>query len=313
MSFSNKKQSLALHIISILLSVCIATAMWYMVSVRDRIEMQVDVNIDYIGIPKNLIVTDGLIKKVTVRVRGPEALLRGLNSPHLNQQIDLSLIKKGVTIVPLTAERLSGYYRSFDVLDVQPPRIVVKADNVVERMVPIQPEVRSTLRKGAVTVSDVVVNPASVSLWGPESVVSEITSLRLPIEIDPKAAGTSVQQTMPLDAPGLVTVTPKNVRVSYTVTSRRVTVAHKYRIVVSSDNPGDYVVTPKDTTLTVEVPETLAKNLAYLNELKLNVIPPATLKPGEDVIVPVHYRIPDGMTVLQPRLENVTISGKHDN
>ena len=42
-----------------MLSVVIATALWYMVSIRDRIEMQIDVSIDYIGIPKNLIVTDG--------------------------------------------------------------------------------------------------------------------------------------------------------------------------------------------------------------------------------------------------------------
>lgn len=308
MSFFSKKQSFALRVISILISVIIATCMWYMVSVRDKIEMQVDVNIDYINIPKNLIVTDGLIKKLTVRIRGPEALLRrGTGSQHMSHQIDLSRIKKGVTIVPLTAERLSGYYRAFDVLDVQPPRIVVKADNVVERTVPLQPEVRSTLRKGAVTISDVVLTPASVSIWGPESVVSEISNLPLLIEVDPQASGTTVQQSLTVDAPGLVTVTPKNIRVSYAVTSKRVTVTHKYRIAVSSENANAYAVLPREITLTVEVPESLAKNQHYLSDLKIDVVPPVAMKAGEETIVQVHYRVPDGMIVLQPKMDNVTI------
>ncbi len=308
MSFSSKKQSVLLHVVSILISVCIATAMWYMVSVRDRIEMQIDVNMDYIGIPKNLIVTDGLIKKITVRIRGPEALLRNVNSPHLSHQINLSHIKKGVSIVPLTAEKLSGYYRAFDVLDVQPPRIVVKADLIVERMVPVQPQLKSSLRKGAVTVSDVSVTPSSVTVRGPESVVADITSLRLPIDIDARASGSAVEQTLPLDSPSLVTLTPNNVRVNYTVTSKRVSVDHRYTVEVSSDTPDDFVVTPERVTLAVEVPENLANNKGYLNGLRLSVIPPVDLNEGDSVELPVHYRTPDGMVVLKPLLETVRVS-----
>ncbi len=312
MSFSSKKQSILLHVISILISVCIATAMWYMVSVRDRIEMQCDVNMDYIGIPKNLIVTDGLIKKITVRVRGPEALLRNVNSPHLSHQIDLSHIKKGVSIVPLTAEKLSGYYRAFDVLDVQPPRIVVKADLIVERVIPVQPQIKSSLRKGAVTVSDVTVTPSSVTVRGPESVVSDITSLRLPIDIDARTSGSAVEQTLPLDSPSLVTLSPKNVRVNYTITSKRVSIDHQYRVEVSSDTPNRFTITPEIVTLAVEVPENLAGNRRYLDGLKLSVIPPVDLKEGECVDLPVHYRTPDGMVILEPMLETVKVSLRVD-
>ena len=307
MSVSSKKKSITPHLVSILISVVIATAMWYTVSVRDRIEAQFDVSIDYTGIPKNLIVTDGLINKITVRMRGPETLLRSLNTQHLNQQIDLSLIKKGVTIVPLTTERLAGYYRAFELLDVQPPRIVVKADVIVERAVPVQPVITSPLRSGALTVEKVSVEPSSVTLWGPESVISEITSLRLPIVLDPKAAGTTVSQTLPLDSPGLVTVTPKNVRVSYTITSRRTVTERRYHIGISSEKPGRYAIEPGEVKLSVEVPEALAKSASYLNGLHLSVLPPMDMKPGEKVDVPLHYRIPDGMSILPPKPTSVRI------
>lgn len=85
-----------------------AVGMWYVVSVRDRLEAQVEVNIDYYGIPPNLVVTDGLISKITVRLRGPETLLRSIPQQRLTQAVDLSDIKKGVTVVP--GRRQSGAY-----------------------------------------------------------------------------------------------------------------------------------------------------------------------------------------------------------
>ena len=257
---STKKKALVLHLLSIMLSVVIATALWYMVSIRDRIEMQIDVSIDYIGIPKNLIVTDGLIRTITVRLRGPEALLRGTTAQHPRQQIDLSHIKKGVTVVPFTAEKLSGYYRAFDVLDVQPPRIVVKADHVLERTMPVQPELISNLRKGAVTVTNIKITPSTVTVKGPESIVGDLSSIRLPLEIDTRQTGTVTQQALSLDAPGLVTVTPSNVQASYTITSRRIVVEQKYQVAIASEAPENYKITPEEADHKVDVPEALAKS-----------------------------------------------------
>lgn len=70
------------HLASLLISIIAATGMWYVVSVRDRIEAQFDVFIDYYGIPQNLMVTDGLIKKISIRLKGPETLLRSIPKQH---------------------------------------------------------------------------------------------------------------------------------------------------------------------------------------------------------------------------------------
>lgn len=94
------------HLLSLLVAVLAAVGMWYVVSVRDRLEAQVEVNIDYYGIPPNLVVTDGLISKITVRLRGPETLLRSIPQQRLTQAVDLSDIKKGVTVVPLGGDNL---------------------------------------------------------------------------------------------------------------------------------------------------------------------------------------------------------------
>ncbi len=310
MSFSSKKKSWLPHLVSVLVSVVMATAMWYMVSVRDRIEAQFEVNIDYIGIPKNLIVTDGLINRLTIRLRGPETLLRALNSQRLNQQIDLSQIKKGVTIVPLTTERLAGYYRAFELVDVQPPRIVVKADEAAEREVPVVPVISSPLRSGALSVEDVVVDPPTVTLWGPEGILADMNKLRLPIELDPRSAGGTVSDSYPLDSPGLVSVTPKSVRVTYSVTSRHTTLERTCRVAVASDNPGRYSVEPSELKLRVEIPEALARSSSYLSSLKVEVIPPGELEPGERAEARLLFSVPDGMPLLSPHPEAVMVTSK---
>lgn len=312
MSFSSFRRSFGTRLVPILVSIVIATAMWHTVSVRDRVESQYEVNVNFTGIPKNLIVTEGLINKVTIRISGPATLLQSLSGQHLSQQVDLSSIKKGVTIVPLAMDPLTGYYRAFELIDVQPPRLVVKADVAIERSVPVQPVITSPLRSGALTVEDVTVDPPLVSLWGPENVLSDITSLRLPITPDPKAAGTKVTQTMALDTPGLVSVTPSKVVVSYTITSRRTVVERRCRIHISSERADLYQIEPKDVQLSLEIPEALARSSSYLSGLKLDVLPPSDLDPGQSERVQIHYRVPDGMTIVSTRPETVLIRMRGD-
>ena len=101
----SKNSRKAPHLLSLLVAFAVAVGMWYVVSVRDRLEVQLEVGIEYNGIPSGLVVTDGLVSKVQVRLRGPEILLRSISSRSLTEAINLSNIKKGTTIVPLTSDK----------------------------------------------------------------------------------------------------------------------------------------------------------------------------------------------------------------
>lgn len=290
-----------------ILSIIAATAMWYLVSVRDRIEAQVEINIDYYGIPQNLIVTNGLVSKIVVRLRGPETLMRSVLRQNINEAIDLSYIKKGVTIVPLPASDISPTLRAFEVVDIQPPRIVVTADNLIERSVPIKTVIDSPLKGGALTVENISVSPATVILRGPEGSISKISNVPLTIHIDPKGAGATEEQTMALDTPSLITSSPSSVRVRYTITSGRTVVSRNCHIVVAEDSTHHYTLQPKGINTLVEVPEALAKASSYLDKLEARVVPPP-LEPGESKKARVQFRLPDGMTLLNPTSMEVTIT-----
>ena len=295
------------HLLSLLVAVLAAVGMWYVVSVRDRLEAQVEVNIDYYGIPPNLVVTDGLISKITVRLRGPETLLRSIPQQRLTQAVDLSDIKKGVTVVPLGGDNLGPTFRAFELVDIQPPRIVI---------MPIHSWNAGAAAHhcgftpaGGATVENVSVSPATVVLRGPEDVVSDISSVPLTIMLDPKAAGTTVHQTITLDTPSLVTANPPSVRVQYTITSGRTVVSRRCKVELAGENRRQYTVEPEEVTVLVEVPEALAKSARYLGQLEVSVTPPA-LEPEQSKKVELRFRLPEGMTLLNPATEEVTVSRK---
>ena len=295
------------HAVSLLIAVLAATFMWYMVCVRDRIEAQYEVFVDYHGVSPKLVITEGLVSKLTIRLRGPETLLRSLGKRHLTQQVDLSKVKKGVTVVPLTPEEMHGDLRAFDIIDIEPARMVVKADNLAERNVTVKPVVSSPLRTGALTVGDVSISPSSVTIKGPESIVSDMSSIKLFILLDPKAAGTTLNQSMNLDTPNLVTATPSAVRVQYTMTSGRTAVARRLRVAIGANKPEAFLVEPAELDVAVEVPDALAKSSSYLAKIAVSAIPPE-LAPGESARVRLHYRLPEGMTLLPPLTEEVTVT-----
>lgn len=290
----------------LLLAVFVAAVMWYFVTVRDRIEGQVEVSINYTDIPPNLVVTSGLVNKITVRLKGPEALLRNLPSERLIQSVSLAQIKKGVTFVPLPSQDLSPSLRAFEVVDVQPPRLVVTADTVMERSVPVHLIPDSPLRGGALTVENLSVSPATVILRGPEDVISGISNVPLTITLDPKAAGTTVQKPLPLDTPSLVTATPASVMVRYTITSGREVLSRHCKIKVAHDATHHYTLEPKETNALVEVPEALAKSSSYLNGLEASVVPPP-MDAGGSAKVKIKFTLPEGMTLLNSSVQEVTV------
>ena len=209
----SKNSRKAPHLLSLLVAFAVAVGMWYVVSVRDRLEVQLEVGIEYNGIPSGLVVTDGLVSKVQVRLRGPEG------------------------------------------------------------------------------------------------VISSINNLPLGIRLDPKAAGTTVEQTLLLDTPSLVTSNPASVKVQYTITSGRTVVSRRCRSRWSPYHSKKFTVEPSHVEVMVEVPEALARNSSYLKRLEVMVVPPA-LEPGQKGTAEPRIQLPEGMTILNPSFDSVTITRK---
>ena len=52
---SSRNSRKAPHLLSLFVAFAVAVGMWYVVSVRDRLEVQLEVGIEYNGIPPGLV------------------------------------------------------------------------------------------------------------------------------------------------------------------------------------------------------------------------------------------------------------------
>lgn len=144
-------------------------------------EMTVPLVINFTSLPEHLVVV-GRIPVVEVRLKGPVALIKGLEVASLNHQIPLPSVKPGrlhVKIPPDTVHAPQGT----SVRDVSPASFFVRIDTCVEKLVPVLPD----LNHEAVTgfeVSTVTVSPPRIRLTGPHSVLEKITAVRTtPIDL----------------------------------------------------------------------------------------------------------------------------------
>ena len=295
--------------IGLLTAFLLSLGLWYFINVQDFLETQMEVSIDYTGTPPNLVVTGGLVHKATLRLRGPEALVRAAHNDHPVNTINLSHIKRGETVVPLIPEEIPRIYRAFEVVDMQPRQIVVKAENLLERSFPVRVTLNSPLQDKVIKVTDAVAEPGAVILRGPENVLKAMSHISLPVTIDPTAKGHIEIKNMTLNPPALVTAQPQAVAVSYTITSDRSPVSKTRRIHIAASNAREYEISPEEITLWVDVPDALARNAKYLDQIKISVTPP-TLAPGESGMVTPDYTLPEGMVFLDANIEDVRVTRK---
>ena len=122
----------------LLISLGMALLLWYTVNAREQIERVVEVRLDYKGLPEGLVVTSGQVSKITVRLRGPMELLRSLSSRELFYALDLSGLTKGSNVVSLTSDPVPEL-RAIQVVEVNPPRLTLTVDEILERHVPVVP------------------------------------------------------------------------------------------------------------------------------------------------------------------------------
>ncbi len=101
---------MAIQLKELIIAIFLAIFLWYGITGSEKVESYIDVRLDYSGVPAGLVVTEGRVNKVTVRVRASEGLLRSAYDRDRTLVIDLSSVVKGksVSLVPVSDIKLSG-------------------------------------------------------------------------------------------------------------------------------------------------------------------------------------------------------------
>ena len=81
---------MAIQLKELIIAIFLAIFLWYGITGSEKVESYIDVRLDYSGVPAGLVVTEGRVNKVTVRVRASEGLLRSAYDRDRTLVIDLS-------------------------------------------------------------------------------------------------------------------------------------------------------------------------------------------------------------------------------
>jgi YbbR domain-containing protein len=121
---------------------------------------------------------------VTVRLRGPEPLLRRTDAYDLDVRIDLRDSATGERTVQLTPKNISGVPRDLEVTMIDPERLKLVVAKKSKREIPVAPTIVGKPPQGY-AVYGATPRPEQLEVEGPQAKVAAAPRLRTdPIDVD---------------------------------------------------------------------------------------------------------------------------------
>ena len=293
-------------VFSVLLSLVIATGLWYLVVGRDHVETQVELRVEYRGLPSGLVVGKGMTNHLSVRLRGSAELLRNLHSRDLVYTVDLSGVKRGANALPLHVADMPDL-KPFEILEVMPSRLILEADALSERVVPLSNKMLPLPENSPYVMSPVILEPSFVTVKGPEMQVNALESLAVIYDPTKNTSEGQHEANVAIAAPPQVEITPPVTTLRYSLELKAESIELD-RIIQFDDEDGEYTITPSRVHVELSVPESLIHDMDYLDAVRIVVRPPADLAPGASAAVPPLAMLPSGSRLLQVDPSSVRIA-----
>ncbi len=132
-----------------------------------------------IRVSENAEITNEPNPQVEIRVGGDKRRLGQIRERDLRVSIDLTELLPGDHVVNLTPQNVTTYDLPTGVKleDIQPNKINVRLETVSTKELPVRVRTRGELADGFEMVAEPTVNPATVRVRGPESIVGKLTEI----------------------------------------------------------------------------------------------------------------------------------------
>lgn len=139
-----------------------------------------DVPVEIRNLPANLVPVEGSsLTAVEVRVRAPRSILTTISRNTLTAFVDLSNAEAGRQEIPVQIDAAAP---NVDVLEISPPAEVVRLERRLSKQVPVIANVLDSPPFGYIADSPVI-TPATVSLSGPESLVTNVRQAEVSVRL----------------------------------------------------------------------------------------------------------------------------------
>lgn len=284
----------------------LAISLWYLVTGSEKIETQIDVRLDYKGIPANLIVREGLVTKVAVRVRATAGVARAMYGREYMYSMNLSSLVKGENTLPVPVSQLP-FLGGVEVIDITPPSITLVVDAIETKSVPLKLEFHSALSQDY--TAKATLEPDLVTLKGPSQALLGIQSVKLPFIVDgePLEGDSLLSKDIPL--PEGIEATPSKVQVALTVKINRKRMEFDVPVTLI-DQTGGYDSTTRRVRIVADVPLSIATAKDLREVVQAEATVPSDI--SQNPLVPVVVRMPLSCNLVQVEPKSLKLTQKRE-
>jgi YbbR domain-containing protein len=164
--------------------------------------------VEFSSIPLNLILTSPSVEKIEIRVRGKQKHIETIKTMDLKYSVDLYTelasdpagekvyLDPRIYYIPVLKKRIF-IPNGVQIVSINPSYIMVSLEKKVAKDFSVSVPYTGTQAVGYVALS-AIIEPAKVTLTGPESVIESIKSLKT-IPIDLSKATESFKKKLPVD------------------------------------------------------------------------------------------------------------------
>ena len=242
-----------------IVSLCLGTLLWYFVVGEDRVDMTIQVPIEVLNLPENLVISNQYKKEVQVSVRGPRSAIQELRNRNISLPIDLSKGKPG-TIVIKNDNNSIPLPRGITVLRLQPANITLSIDQLVQKQIPIHPVTEGKVSPGYV-LGQISLDPDQIIVSGPKGLIdSELSLKTYVINLD----GLNHSITLPVHlnlSPELVNLMGETVVVAKIEVREKFVEKTITKIPINvKDASHPFLVKPHSISVVAEIPENLIRD-----------------------------------------------------
>ncbi|WP_285905471.1 CdaR family protein [Pseudodesulfovibrio pelocollis] len=289
---------------TMLLALGLAIFTWFLVTGREVIETWVEMPVIMTNPPEGLMIEEGMIDKIQVRLRGPKGLVGNLASQTLNYPLDVSRLGVGQQVVEIDASRLP-LSSAYEIIEVRPNRLRLMVDRRMTKVIELEAAWSGQLNQDYV-LREVRVTPAQVEVRGPETKLRKLTAIKVVMHEDfPDTVPARWAEDVGVEVPDEIRPSPARVRVEafFGPKTREIWV----KLPLSFDEPKGFraAVAQDYVRLLIEGPIALFRNNDYRNDMAATLLFPG--KPAEGRFdFEFAVTLPEGCSLVRRNPETIT-------
>lgn len=249
-------------------SVLFAAFLWYFVAGEDRVDMSVQIPIEIVNLPRDMVISNQFKNVLEVTVSGPRGMIKKISQQAISRSIDLSGTSPGNVVINNAPDSIQ-FPRGISVLRINPSQIALLIDRLATKTTPIEYITTGSLPSDFI-LDSITLQPATLSISGPQEIVKDVVSFKTtPINLS-EITNSSVKQVSLDLAPEIANLIGESiVTASIKIKDKMVpkTVRHIPIVIQGLTEGQNATIKPKELSVEAQIPSILVKSNKDLTQL----------------------------------------------